>query len=263
MIIPFTKYQGTGNDFVIIDQRNHQYIKHQDISTISQICDRKFGVGADGLILLENHPEHDYEMIYFNADGRTSSMCGNGGRCITAFAGQVGAAKGQNTFMAIDGLHISKLLEDGSVSLKMNDVLEVRSGEDFYILDTGSPHYIIFVEDIDDIDIKSQGEAIRYSEEFRVEGINVNFVEIQDNEIRVATYERGVEDETLSCGTGVTAAAMAYILHCGAGNGQHEVSIMTKGGALRVQFVMNEDQSFQDVWLIGKATKVFEGDYLN
>jgi len=262
MNIPFTKYQGTGNDFVLIDQREHKFIAHHDIDSIQRICDRKFGIGADGLILLENHADYDYEMIYFNADGRTSSMCGNGGRCITAFAKQVGAAADQNTFLAIDGEHISRYQKDGVVSLKMNDVRDVQSGEDFYILDTGSPHYIIFVEDIDDIDIKSQGEAIRYSEEFKAEGINVNFVEIKEDHILVATYERGVEDETLSCGTGVTAAAIAYTLRTKKGEGNHQVAIQTKGGKLSVNFKAKADQTFQEVWLNGKATKVFEGEYL-
>ncbi len=262
MNIPFTKYQGTGNDFVLIDQREQKFITHDNIEAIQRICDRKFGIGADGLILLENHVDYDYEMIYFNADGRTSSMCGNGGRCITAFAKQIGAAVKENTFLAIDGEHISRYQKNGVVSLKMNNVKDVKRGEDFYILDTGSPHYIIFVEDIDDIDIKSQGEAIRYSQEFKEEGINVNFVEIKDDHILVATYERGVEDETLSCGTGVTAAAIAYILRSKKGAGDHKVNIRTKGGELSVNFNARENQSFQDVWLNGKATKVFTGEYL-
>jgi len=262
MNIPFTKYQGTGNDFVLIDQREIAYIDQKDTQSIQRICNRKFGIGADGLILLENHSEYDYEMIYFNADGRTSSMCGNGGRCITAFASQIGATKGENSFMAIDGLHLSKYNEDGSVSLKMNNVSDVHSGDGYYILDTGSPHYIIFVEDLDDIDIKSQGEAIRYSEEFKENGINVNFVEIKDGKIAVATYERGVEDETLSCGTGVTAAAIAYFLYTNKENGEHRIDIETKGGKLAVSFEASEGMKFENIWLIGKATKVFSGEYI-
>ena len=262
MNIPFTKYQGTGNDFVLIDQREHVYVDQNDIKTIQRICDRKFGIGADGLILLENHSLHDYEMIYFNADGRTSSMCGNGGRCITAFASQIGAATGENTFMAIDGIHLSKHNKDGSVSLKMNNVNDIHSGDGYFILDTGSPHYIIFVEDLDDIDIKSQGEAIRYSDEFKEKGINVNFVEIQDDKIAVATYERGVEDETLSCGTGVTAAAIAYFIFTKKKIGEHRIDISTKGGDLAVSFHAKEEMVFENIWLIGKATKVFSGEYL-
>ena len=262
MNIPFTKYQGTGNDFVLIDQREQKFIAHDNIETIQRICDRKFGIGADGLILLENHDNYDYEMIYFNADGRTSSMCGNGGRCITAFAKQIGAAVEENTFLAIDGQHISRYQKDGVVSINMSNVKDIENGDDFYIIDTGSPHYIIFVEDIDDIDIKAQGEAIRYSEKFKENGINVNFVEIKGDHILVATYERGVEDETLSCGTGVTAAAIAFAIHTKKGLGEHQVAIQTKGGELSVNFTAAPDQTFQDVWLNGKATKVFTGEYL-
>jgi len=256
MNIPFTKYQGTGNDFVLIDQREHKFIAHHDIDSIQRICDRKFGIGADGLILLENHADYDYEMIYFNADGRTSSMCGNGGRCITAFAKQVGAAADQNTFLAIDGEHISRYQKDGVVSLKMNDVRDVQSGEDFYILDTGSPHYIIFVEDIDDIDIKSQGEAIRYSEEFKAEGINVNFVEIKEDHILVATYERGVEDETFSCGTGVVASSLATIIDKNIK--RKKIAVKTLGGNLEVTFERTL-AGFKNIWLIGPATLVNNG----
>lgn len=262
MKIPFSKYQGTGNDFVLIDQRSEKYIKHHEKGIIQRICDRKFGIGADGLILLESHPSYDYEMIYFNADGRTSSMCGNGGRCITAFANHLGLTPGAHKFMAIDGEHLSRFNEDASVSLKMNDVDSFKQGEDFFILDTGSPHYIIFVEDIDDIDVKSQGEAIRYSDEFKEHGINVNFVEIREAKLRVATYERGVEDETLSCGTGVTAAALAYYAYSKKDKGKHTINIETKGGSLSVDFSATESGQFEEIWLNGKATKVFSGSYL-
>ncbi len=261
MNIPFTKYQGTGNDFVLIDQREKTYIAHTAVDSIVRICDRKFGIGADGLILLENHPIHDYEMVYFNADGKTSSMCGNGGRCITAFAHQIGAAGIENTFLAIDGPHISKFNKDNTVSLKMGNVDQVIEGEDYYIIDTGSPHYIIFVEDIDDIDVKSQGEAIRYSEEFKEQGINVNFVEIQNDQLHVATYERGVEDETLSCGTGVTAAAIAYYRYAKKEAGDILIKIKTKGGDLTVSFTVAKEGSYTNIWLNGKATKVFSGHY--
>jgi len=261
MNIPFTKYQGTGNDFVLIDQRKNQYISPQDHATIQRICDRKFGIGADGLILLESCSDYDYEMVYFNADGHTSSMCGNGGRCITAFANQVGLAPQEHSFLAIDGAHTSRFNADGTISLLMNKVNEYHSGEDYYTLDTGSPHYIIFVEDIDDIDVKIQGESIRYSTEFKEKGINVNFVEIVDGKLIVATYERGVEDETLSCGTGVTAAALAYAIHKKMPQGKHQVEIQTKGGDLRVSFNQSENGSFEDIWLTGPATKVFEGAY--
>jgi diaminopimelate epimerase len=264
MEIPFTKYQGTGNDFVLVDQRINKFIDPNNQSLIQKICDRKFGVGADGLILLEHHQDHDYEMVYFNADGRTSSMCGNGGRCITAFAHQVGIGINEHHFLAIDGKHTSRFNEDGMVSLKMNDVSDYVIGKDFFILNTGSPHYIIFVEDIDDIDVKSQGEAIRYSEEFKTEGINVNFVEIKKNDhILVATYERGVEDETLSCGTGVTAAAIAYCLTTSKKDSKCNIHIETKGGDLSVSFEQSAETVFSNIWLNGKATKVFTGIFLD
>lgn len=263
MEIPFTKYQGTGNDFVLIDQRTAKFIERSNQQLIQKMCDRKFGVGADGLILLEQHRDYDYEMVYFNADGRTSSMCGNGGRCITAFANQVGVPNGEHSFMAIDGEHTSRFNKDGSVSLKMNDVNNTFNGEDYFILETGSPHYIIFVEDIDDIDVKKQGEAIRYSEEFKAAGINVNFVEIKGlDRILVATYERGVEDETLSCGTGVTAAALAYYMYTNKSEGSYLIDIETKGGELSVAFDANVNKEFSNIWLSGKATKVFTGVFL-
>ena len=263
MQIPFTKYQGTGNDFVLVDQRETRFIDPKNQVLIQKMCDRKFGIGADGLILLEHHQDHDYEMVYFNADGKTSSMCGNGGRCITAFAHQIGIANNEHRFMAIDGAHTSRFNKDGIVSLKMNDVSDYVVGKDFFVLDTGSPHYIIFVEDIDDIDVKSQGEAIRYSEEFKVEGINVNFVEIRENNrIIVATYERGVEDETLSCGTGVTAAAIAYYLSANHKESTSHIDIETKGGELSVSFDHSTETGFSNIWLNGKATKVFTGIFI-
>jgi len=212
MKIPFYKYQGTGNDFVMIDQRAQQYITKSDIELINRLCDRKFGVGADGLILLQLKDGYDFEMIYFNADGNESTMCGNGGRCITAFARYLGVVENECRFLAIDGPHDAKVDEAAWVELKMLDVPKIEIGEDYFVMNTGSPHYVIFVEDIDDIDVVDNGQAIRYSKRFRKEGINVNFVERTQDGILVATYERGVEDETLSCGTGVTAAAISHYL---------------------------------------------------
>ena len=163
MKIPFQKYQGTGNDFVMIDQRTVQYINRADTDLISLLCNRKFGIGADGLILLQNLDGFDFEMIYFNADGRESSMCGNGGRCITAFAQSLGVFEKTCAFQAIDGLHEAKYLDDGTVALQMSDVADIEVGEDYFVLNTGSPHYIVFAEDVDDINVKETGAAIRYS----------------------------------------------------------------------------------------------------
>jgi len=255
--IPFCKYQGTGNDFVVIDNRATTYLTRQDTELVNRLCDRKFGVGADGLILLQDKEGYDFEMVYFNADGSESTMCGNGGRCIVAFAKRLGIITDKATFLAIDGPHDARISEDDWVELKMKDVNDIEVGEDYAVLDTGSPHYVVFVEDVSDIDVVANGQAIRYSERFKKEGINVNFVERNDEGIIVATYERGVEDETLSCGTGVTAAAIAtHLAHSPTPNAN--IPIESKGGNLEVKFQSNNGQ-FSDVWLCGPGTFVFEG----
>ncbi|MEM6964534.1 MAG: diaminopimelate epimerase [Bacteroidota bacterium] len=258
-MIPFSKYQGTGNDFVMIDQRTKQYIQKKDTPLIHKICDRRFGVGADGLILLQNKKGYDFEMIYFNADGRESSMCGNGGRCISAFAKQLGIVKSKCHFLAIDGDHEAILKKDDWVELKMTNVKDIEIGEDYYLMDTGSPHYVVFVKDIDDINVHENGQAIRYSERFRKEGVNVNFVEPTSKNIIVATYERGVEAETLSCGTGVTAAAIAHYLKTPNHSKKQNISIQAKGGTLAVRFEPKGKTRAENVWLGGKAELVFEG----
>jgi diaminopimelate epimerase len=255
--IPFCKYQGTGNDFVLIDQRKHQYINKNDTNLIQKCCDRKYGIGADGLILLQNKEGFDFEMIYFNADGNESSMCGNGGRCIIAFAHKMGIKKKSYHFMAIDGAHEATYSKN-AVALKMSDVTAIEEGDGYFLLDTGSPHYIVFNEDNSDLNIVEAGQGIRYSKRFKDEGVNVNFVEIKSkNEIDVATYERGVEDETLSCGTGVTAAAICFNLY--RASKLNKINITTKGGNLKVQFDKITDYHFQNIWLIGSATFVYEG----
>lgn len=259
MTIPFHKYQGTGNDFVLIDQRTERHLTRKDTDAIKRICDRRFGVGADGLILLEAHETYDFEMIYFNADGRESSMCGNGGRCIVAFAKYLGMIETSTNFLAIDGPHEAEIKGVDWVSLKMIDVPKVEQGADYFVLNTGSPHYVVFVEDIDDIDVVENGKAIRYSKRFREEGINVNFVEKKKEGIIVATYERGVEDETLSCGTGVTAAAIAYQLTKSTDK-ETVTPIEAKGGELSVKLTTDGKIGAKDIWLQGKATRVFSGD---
>lgn len=257
-IIPFKKYQGTGNDFVMIDQRQHQHLSRQDTEAIRFLCDRRFGIGGDGLILLQNHADYDFEMIYFNADGNESSMCGNGGRCIVAFAHSVGLAKDKYDFLAIDGAHEARILPNGNVELKMSNVSQVTDDDGAYILDTGSPHYVVFVEDIDDINVAKSGALIRYSENYKEKGINVNFVEHQENKLLVGTYERGVEDETLSCGTGVTACAIAYYLHSQK-NKKTDIAIQAKGGELNVRFEPKQN-GFENIWLSGAAKEVFQGE---
>lgn len=257
--IPFQKYEGTGNDFVMVDQRSETYLTRQDTALIERICDRRFGIGADGLILLQNADGYDFEMVYFNSDGRESTMCGNGGRCIAAFAHSLGAAGEYCHFLAIDGPH-EATINGNWVELKMGDVATVETGDGSFVLNTGSPHYVVFVEDLSDMNIVESGQVIRYSDRFRKEGINVNFVERTTDGIEVATYERGVEDETFSCGTGVTAAAISYSLE-NPGLKLSEVAITTKGGKLKVRFEEKPGGGFENIWLCGPANVVFEGNY--
>ncbi len=255
----FYKYQGTGNDFILIDNRDFVFPQEDRERCVRKLCDRRFGIGADGLILLQNREGYNFEMVYFNADGKLSSMCGNGGRCITALAHRLGIIDQQCTFLAVDGPHEAKLVEgENWVALKMGNVGNIEVGEDYLFMDTGSPHYVVYVEDIDDIDVVENGRAIRYSKRFRKEGVNVNFVEKKENGLEVATYERGVEDETLSCGTGVTASAISLGWMAEA-LGERTVNIHTKGGPLKVQFEGKENDRFENIWLIGPATPVFTG----
>jgi diaminopimelate epimerase len=258
MQIPFTKYQGTGNDFVMLDQRHHTYIDHKNISRIAAICDRKFGVGCDGLILLEKDDHVDFKMVYFNSDGNQSSMCGNGGRCIVKFAHDLGLIEDHCVFSAIDGLHEAKIDKEGLVHLKMNDVTTIKKNGDGYVLNTGSPHYVQFV-DKNPASVKEAGANIRFSEVYQKDGINVNFCILKEhNLIQVATYERGVEDETLSCGTGVVASTIAFHLENNVHPGDYKVNVLTKGGELAVNLTW-DGQNFYDIWLIGPAIKVFTG----
>ena len=255
--IPFFKYQGAGNDFILIDQRDQKYLTRVDQEQIEKLCNRRFGIGADGLILLELHEAYDFEMVYFNSDGRESSMCGNGGRCIVAFAVQLGLIEKQCRFLAIDGPHEGILTRPDWVELKMQDVQTVEQGQGYYYLNTGSPHYVQFTETLEEVDVVGQGRAIRYSDPYKAEGTNVNFVEVLKDGLAVATYERGVEDETLACGTGVTACALAYTFHqpeleC------NSIDIQAKGGKLTVRFEKN-GAGFSDIWLCGPATLVFQG----
>ena len=251
----FYKYQGTGNDFVLLDNRKQEYSLTS--AQIKHICDRHFGVGADGLMLLENQDGYDFKMVYYNSDGNESTMCGNGGRCISAFAKKLGLVSTEAKFMAIDGEHAA-YFEDEIVSLKMNDVQSIKVNETYFQLNTGSPHYVHFTEYVDELDVKKEGKLIRYSPMFKEEGINVNFVEkLNEHAIFVRTYERGVEDETLSCGTGVTASAISLIHDK---KGSHEINIETLGGKLSVKLENMNGQEFKNIWLKGKAEFVFEGE---
>lgn len=258
MKIPFEKYHGTGNDFILIDQREKKYLTRRNTATIRQMCSRHFGIGADGLMFLQNKKGYDFEMIYFNSDGNESSMCGNGGRCISHFAHQLGIFRKEAKFLAIDGDHEAKVLKKNWVELKMGDVSQVEKGRGFFVLDTGSPHYVKFVKDVAKIDVNKKGSAIRYNERFRKEGINVNFVEPNGKGIKIATYERGVENETLSCGTGITAAAISYALRQMKSHSNFSIPIEAKGGNLEVKFEI-EKNTFKNIWLCGEATFVFKG----
>ena len=258
MQVHFYKYQGTGNDFIILDNRKNE---HDNLSArhINFLCNRRFGIGADGLMLLNEKQPFDFEMKYYNADGRESSMCGNGGRCLVKFAYHMGIHRNSYLFSAVDGDHEAEIDLDGTVSLRMRDVYEVKhiNGSD-YILNTGSPHYVKMVNDVEKIDVFKNGRTIRNSEPFAKEGINVNFVEHKDDdEIYVRTYERGVENDTLSCGTGVTAAALACYHN---ETGYNDVVVMTKGGKLNVVYDRVDENFYKNIWLSGPAERVFVGE---
>lgn len=258
----FVKYQGTGNDFILINGDTQQF-DHTNYTLIKKLCNRRFGIGADGFIIVRHHPDCDFEMLYYNADGNPGSLCGNGSRCAVAFAHAEDFFNGTTcNFLAYDGPHEARIDPIKSlVELKMNDVDEVEAGQGMVVMDTGSPHYVTLVEDLSDLDIVEAGRAIRYSPRFSEKGINVNFVELLPHKtLKVATYERGVEDETFSCGTGVTACAIAYhVLSQNFSSGNHEIHIQTKGGKLRVRFDYHNEQ-YQNIWLIGPAIRVFFGE---
>lgn len=252
----FYKYHGTGNDFVMIDNRAGIFPKG-DIKLIKYLCNRRFGIGADGLILLENDSETDFRMVYYNSDGNPSSMCGNGGRCLVSFAKSLGIIQKETTFIATDGLHHATIFEDGIVSLQMKDVETVNSTAEYIYLDTGSPHHVQLEDDLHNLDVKSRGAQIRYSDLYGKAGSNVNFVkQVDERTFSLRTYERGVEDETLSCGTGATAVAIAMKA---IGKTHSEIiNLNVEGGKLEVCF-HEKDGKFTNVFLKGPATFVFKG----
>jgi len=252
--IHFHKYQGTGNDFVMIDNRDFKFDRN-DLETVNKLCDRKFGIGADGVILIEPDNEVDFEMVYFNPDG-SQSLCGNGSRCAVMFAQSLGIIESKTTFRAIDGLHEATIRGD-QVHLLMHDVSGHQQVDNDYVIDTGSPHYIRYVDDVQALDIIEQGRSIRYSPQYEAEGINVNFIHrFDDSTAAIRTYERGVENETLSCGTGCTAAALSLGLNGAAS----PVSLKAVGGELQVAFE-KQGEKFSNIYLIGPAKKVFEGTF--
>jgi diaminopimelate epimerase len=256
MNLTFHKYQGAGNDFIIIDNRTN-YLK-VDEKLFASLCDRRFGIGADGIILLQKSDSYDFEMIYANSDGKPSTMCGNGGRCVVAFAHSLGIFDTETTFMAIDGLHYAKMIAHNQVSLKMIDVNTIEQCEDGYFLNTGSPHLVVYTDDIDKLDVYTEGKKIRYNDRFREEGTNVNFVEDKGDQLLIRTYERGVEGETLACGTGATAVALVDMMSKGL-TGKHTIKLKALGGDLAITASTSDGISFTDIYLEGGAKKVFEG----
>lgn len=255
MNIPFYKYQGTGNDFILVDDRTHHFPR-KNHAYIAQLCNRRLGIGADGLILLDDHTEEDFEMIYYNADGHLGSFCGNGGRCVVAFAKHLGLIQNQTQFFAADGLHIAQT-QDDLVSLDMNEVSQWTVKDDFVFMDTGSPHHVVFVDDVSKVDVALTGAAIAHNEEYGVGGTNVNFVSTKnDSLIEVRTFERGVEAETLSCGTGVTASAIAVFI--AKKTTQTHLEVQTLGGLLKVDFNSGVNR-FDNIVLHGPTKMVFSG----
>ncbi len=251
----FYKYQGTGNDFILIDNRQ-KLVDKNDTKIVKFLCDRRFGIGADGLILLEDHDSLDYKMVYYNSDGNESTMCGNGGRCLVAFAQRLNIINSEATFEAIDGIHHATI-EGDLIHLQMQDVNEIKKYDNHIVLNTGSPHYVQLENNLEELDVKTKGSEIRYGKTYKAEGVNVNFVEkISDDVFAVRTYERGVEDETLSCGTGVTAVALA--MNFIGETEKNVITLKTPGGDLQVSF-KRQNGKFSDVLLIGPATFVYKG----
>lgn len=253
--IKFFKYQGAGNDFILIDNRKGTFARNNE-ALIKKLCDRKFGIGADGLMLLQDTKNFDFEMVYYNADGREGSMCGNGGRCIVAFARDLGIVSQKTDFLAVDGPHHADI-KANQVNLQMIDVDQIDKDGTAYVLHTGSPHYVQTVHHLAEMDVYNEGYAIRNNSTYSQEGINVNFVEKEDNGYFVRTFERGVEDETLACGTGATAAAIAMAI-AEEREGEIEIPIRVLGGQLYISFV-KQGNSFTNVHLKGPADYVFNG----
>lgn len=256
MKLNFHKYQGAGNDFIMIDDRSLSFTLGKD--AIQKVCNRRFGIGADGLILLQNEPGYDFRMVYFNADGGEGSMCGNGGRCVVQFAHDLGLIDVATHFIAVDGEHRASVNQD-FVRLGMSDVHSIEKGENYYFLNTGSPHYVEFVPSVADVNVPERGKSIRYGEIFGSKGgTNVNFAEVLgENRLSVRTYERGVEDETLACGTGVTACALVAAETL---NWRGPIEVQVPGGRLSIEFEKGESpNTYTGVYLIGPAKFVFEG----
>ena len=257
MDFEFYKYHGTGNDFILIDNRNQSFQVEQAI--IEKLCDRRFGIGADGLILLQQHKEYDFAMRYFNSDGKEASMCGNGGRCTVAFAAKLGLIKNETSFHAFDGLHKASISND-LIELSMSDVTDIKNIEGLFILDTGSPQAVLFVTDLNSTDVYKIGSRIRFDKKISEHGVNVNFVEmISPADIHIRTYERGVEAETWSCGTGSVASAIISYLKNNVVTSAYSINVNVKGGRLKVSIETTDKNTFTNIKLIGPAMMVYSG----
>jgi diaminopimelate epimerase len=256
MAISFCKYQGTGNDFILIDNRDGSILLNKE--QVALLCHRRYGIGADGLMLLERAEGYDFRMVYYNADGGESTMCGNGGRCLVAFALRLGIIQDEAIFIAIDGPHKAFINADLTISLHMQDVTDIETVNGHSILNTGSPHYVQWVDDVRQVPVYTEGKIIRNMAQFSPGGINANFAHWENGNLWVRTYERGVEDETLSCGTGVTAAAIAAT---GGESGKYNTSVYTPGGILQVAFIKDSTTSAKEVILTGPAAYVYEGTW--
>jgi diaminopimelate epimerase len=248
----FFKYEGTGNDFIIFDDRDENFPADND-KLIEKLCHRRFGIGADGLILIRKTPEAAFEMKYFNADGKLGSMCGNGGRCAAHFAQKLGIFEANAVFLAYDGLHGANV-EGNMVEISMGNVVKCEKYGDDFFMNTGSPHYVKFVTAVEKYPVFDEGKKIRTDAAFSPGGTNANFVEIKNDGLYIRTFERGVEDETLSCGTGVTAGALAVFFK----GVPSPVRVKTLGGELEVRYSF-ENETFRKIFLKGSVSAVFEG----
>ena len=255
MKIKFSKYNGAGNDFIIIDNRNDNI--NYNSSLIKNICDRNFGIGGDGLIIIKNSISSDFEILHYTSDGNLGSLCGNGSRCAIAFAYQNNIIDKNTVFEAFDGVHEAEIISDGLIKMEMkinSDIIQNKYGT---WLDTGSPHLVIEKENTDKLDVNLEGSLIRYNDHYKREGVNVNFVEKLSNEtFKIRTYERGVENETLACGTGSTASAIC-MNYLGKSN-SNIITMKCQGGDLKVQF-NSKDKDFTNISITGPANLVFEG----
>jgi diaminopimelate epimerase len=254
--LDFSKYHGTGNDFIVLDNRKGQVdFLSQELRAL--LCHRRFGVGADGIIYLENN-ENGLYMRYFNADGNIGSLCGNGSRCFVQYCLELGIWNDEG-FYAADGHHKARLMAEQRIAIGFSDAgLPEQHDADWY-LNTGSPHVVRQVQDLEHIDVIGEGKTIRHARRYQPGGTNANFIEQKQGHLSIRTFERGVEDETLSCGTGAVASALVWAsVHQSTGKNLQPLD--TRGGKLEVGFTFNGNE-FHDIWLIGPAVHIMDGTW--